>query len=140
MSAVWNCAKDTPAASVRASIIAARSTNCSVLTREVLMDGCFSQDYVEAREKFAAAARAAGAEVTGFALDKRGPDGGKLSTDVAWLGPPDARRVLVTISGTHGVEGFFGSATQIEWLRRAKTAPPPAGIAALHIRAILPYG
>ena len=53
------------------------------------MDGCFSQDYVEAREKFAAAARAAGAELTGFALDKRGPDGGTLSTDVAWLGPPD---------------------------------------------------
>jgi hypothetical protein len=37
------------------------------------MDGCFSQDYVEAREKFAAAARVAGAEVTDFALDKRGP-------------------------------------------------------------------
>jgi len=104
------------------------------------MDGCFSQDYVEAREKFAAAARAAGAEVTGFALDKRGPDGGELSTDVAWLGPPDARRVLVTISGTHGVEGFFGSATQIEWLRRAKTAQLPEGIAALHIHAINPYG
>jgi hypothetical protein len=69
-----------------------------VYYREVLMDGCFSQDYVEAREKFAAAARVAGAEVTGFALDKRGPDGGKLSTDVAWLGPPDAQRVLVTIS------------------------------------------
>jgi hypothetical protein len=78
------------------------------------MDGCFSQDYGEAQKKFAAAARIAGAEVTAFALDKRGPDGGKLSTDVAWLGPPDAHRVLVTISGTHGVEGFFGSATQIE--------------------------
>jgi hypothetical protein len=104
------------------------------------MDGCFSQDYVEAREKFAAAARAAGAELTGFALDKRGPDGGKLSTDVAWLGPRDARQVLVTISGTHGVEGFFGSATQIEWLRRAKTAHLPEGIAALHIHAINPYG
>src|ERR1700732_2614953 len=59
--------------------IAARSTNCSVLTREVLMDGCFSQDYVEAREKFTTAARAADAELTGFALDKRGPDGGELS-------------------------------------------------------------
>ena len=104
------------------------------------MDGCFSQDYVEAREKFTTAARAAGAEVTGFALDERGPDDGKLSTDVAWLGLPDAHRVLVTISGTHGVEGFFGSATQIEWLRRAKTAQLPQGIAALHIHAINPYG
>jgi hypothetical protein len=46
------------AGGVHASIIAARSTNCSVLTREVVMDGCFSQDYVEAREKCAAAARA----------------------------------------------------------------------------------
>jgi Protein of unknown function (DUF2817) len=36
------------------------------------MDGCFSQDYVEAREKFTIAARAAGAELTGFALDQRG--------------------------------------------------------------------
>jgi hypothetical protein len=28
-----------------------------------------------------------------------------------------AKRVLVTTSATHGVEGFFGSATQVEWLR-----------------------
>src|SRR5258707_15483160 len=104
------------------------------------MDGCFSQDYVEAREKFAAVARAAGAELTGFALDKRGPDGGKLSTDVAWLGPPDAPRGLVTISGTPGGEGFFGSAPPNEWLGRAKKARLPEGIAALHIHSIKPYG
>ena len=104
------------------------------------MDGSFSEGYVEAREKFTRAARAAGAEITEFALERRGPDGGELSTDVAWLGPPDAGRVLVTISGTHGVEGFFGSATQIEWLHRAKTAPLKEGVAALHIHAINPYG
>ena len=86
------------------------------------MDGSFSEGYAEAREKFTSAARAAGAKITEFVLESRGPDGGELSTDVAWLGPPDAGRVLVTISGTHGVEGFFGSATQIEWLHRAKTA------------------
>jgi hypothetical protein len=104
------------------------------------MDGCFSESYVEARRKFASAARAAGAEITSFVLKKRGPDGGELSTDVAWLGPPDANRALVTIPATHGVEGFFGSATQIEWLHRVKTAPLKEGVAALHIHAINPYG
>jgi len=104
------------------------------------MDGSFSEGYVEAREKFTSAARAAGAEITRYVLERRGPDGGELSTDVAWLGPPDASRALVTISGTHGVEGFFGSATQVEWLHRVKTTPLKDGVAALHIHAINPYG
>jgi hypothetical protein len=104
------------------------------------MDGCFSENYVEAREKYLAAAREAGAEMSRFVLDRRGPDGGELSTDVAWLGSRDARAVMVTISATHGVEGFFGSATQIEWLRRGETARLPKGVAALHIHAINPYG
>src|ERR1700735_2908639 len=112
------------------------SSGFSGTTREALMDDCFSEGYVEARGKFTSAARAAGAEITSFVLDRRGPDGGELSTDVAWLGVPHAHRALVTISGTHGVEGFFGSATQVEWLRRAKTAPLKEGVAALHIHAI----
>ena len=39
----------------------------------------------------------------------RGPDGGELATDIAWIGPRSATAVLVMISGTHGVEGFCGS-------------------------------
>ena len=50
---------------------------------------CFSQDYRGARDKFTAAAPAADASVSDFALDRREPDGGELSTDVAWLGRPD---------------------------------------------------
>jgi hypothetical protein len=104
------------------------------------MDGCFSESYPEARGKFTTVARAADAEITNFVLGRPGPDGGELSTDIAWLGPPDAERALVTISGTHGVEGFFGSATQIEWLHRVKAVPLEEGVAALHIHAINPYG
>src|SRR5665213_4052681 len=52
----------------------------------------------------APAARAAGAELSSFVLDKKGPAGENLSTDVAWLGPRDAKGVMVTISATHGVE------------------------------------
>jgi len=104
------------------------------------MDGCYSHDYSEARAKFVAAARAAGAELSSFVLDKKGPAGENLSTDVAWLGPRDAKGVMVTISATHGVEGFFGSAAQIEWLRRGESALLPPGAAALHIHALNPYG
>ena len=104
------------------------------------MNNCFSKDYVEARAQFRSAATDADATLDRFALDKLGPKGEELTTDTVWLGPRNASRVLVTISGTHGVEGFFGSATQIEWLRRAKAAPLPENIAALHIHAINPYG
>ena len=109
-------------------------------SEEIVMDGCFSENYLIAREKFMSAARAAEAVLDSLVLPERGPDGDELATDVAWLGPPDAPQVLVTVSGTHGVEGFFGSATQIEWLRRAKAAPLPKDVAVLHVHAINPYG
>ncbi len=104
------------------------------------MDGCFSETYGEARDKFRDAAGDAGAALDTFAHTERGPDGGDLSTDIAWFGPADAPHVLVTISGTHGVEGFFGSATQIEWLRRAKAARLPPEVAIVHVHAVNPYG
>jgi hypothetical protein len=50
---------------------------------------CFSQDYRGARDRFTVAARAADAGVVDNALDRRGPDGGELSNDVAWLGRAD---------------------------------------------------
>ncbi|HVN46994.1 MAG TPA: M14 family metallopeptidase [Steroidobacteraceae bacterium] len=104
------------------------------------MDTPFSNDYREAREKFLSAAQQAGAELGHFRLDARAPDGLELATDIAWLGAPTAKGVLVTLSGTHGVEGFFGSATQTEWLRRFKPATLCPEIAALHVHAINPYG
>ncbi|HEX4152222.1 MAG TPA: M14 family metallopeptidase [Steroidobacteraceae bacterium] len=106
----------------------------------VLSEGCFGENYRAAREKFLSAAHAAGAEVRAYLLAERGPDGGELATDIAWLGPGEAARVLVTISGTHGVEGFFGSAAQVEWLRRAGTRSWPDDLAVAHVHAINPYG
>jgi len=104
------------------------------------MDTSFSNDYAEARAKFLDAARSAGAVMSSLGLDKRGPEGIELSTDVAWLGSRSAKSVIVTISATHGVEGFYGSAMQTEWLRRVKSAALPEEVAALHIHAINPYG
>lgn len=100
----------------------------------------FSAHYGEAREKFLAAARIAGAMTTEFATSAKGPGGESLSTDIAWLGPETARKVLVTISATHGVEGFCGSGFQVDWLARKGPAALPADTAALFVHAINPYG
>ena len=100
----------------------------------------FSATYGEARDKFLAAAKSAGAAIATYTHPERGPDGGELATDVAWIGPADARAVLVTVSGTHGVEGHCGSGAQVDWLRRGEAANLPAGVAALVIHAINPYG
>jgi hypothetical protein len=100
----------------------------------------FSADYQSARAKFREAANAAGAELEATQHPERGPDGGELFTDVAWLGPRDAGAVLVMISATHGVEGFCGSGAQVDWLRREEHRLLPAGTAALIIHAINPYG
>ena len=100
----------------------------------------FAADYSEAREKFLAAARIAGATMSRYDTAARGPGGEALSTDVAWLGPEDASKVVVTISSTHGVEGFCGSGFQVDWLARKGAAALRRDTAALFIHAINPYG
>ena len=100
----------------------------------------FSGDYREARTRFreqAAAAKGALDSVTNPVL---GPDGGDLTADIAWFGPRAADRVLVMVSGTHGVEGFCGSGAQSHWLARGEAARLGSGVAVLMIHAINPYG
>jgi hypothetical protein len=103
------------------------------------MENCFSRNYGEAREKFLSAASNAKARIDSHRLPVPGPDGASLTADVAFVGDPDTSNVLVTISGTHGVEGFFGSATQIAWFNSNEMAHLGTA-AALHIHAINPYG
>lgn len=100
----------------------------------------FSQDYFEARERFCAAGAQAGALLHRYQCPARGPAGQSLSTDTAWLGAPDADKVLVMISGTHGVEGFCGSGVQVDWLSSRGADSLREGVAVLLIHAINPYG
>jgi Protein of unknown function (DUF2817) len=104
------------------------------------MKSPYSTNYAEARAQFIEAARANNATVESYRLSQAGPTGEELATDTAWVGTTTAKKVLVTTSATHGVEGYFGSATQVEWLRRAKDQTLPQDVAALHIHAINPYG
>ncbi|WP_370151754.1 M14 family metallopeptidase [Ferrovibrio sp.] len=101
----------------------------------------FSATYAEAREKFRAEAKAAGATLTAYENPHaRGPGGEVLTTDVACLGPADADRVYLTISGTHGAEGFCGSGAQIGHFRDRLFEAMPAGCRAVMVHAINPHG
>ena len=100
----------------------------------------FASDFHSARELFIDAAEKSGAAVDSFRHPHDGPDGRPLKTDVAWVGPDNAERVLMTVSGTHGVEGFCGSGAQVDWLRRGEATRLPDGTAACLVHAINPYG
>jgi hypothetical protein len=100
----------------------------------------FGVDFRDARSRFLSAATAAGATLFEYPYPEAGPTGEALTTDVAWVGPRSAENVLVTVSGTHGVEGFGGSGAQVHWLESGEAGRLPLGAAALLVHAINPYG
>jgi len=99
----------------------------------------FSADYAQARRKFLEAARARGLAVDSHVLPLTGAQGEALATDVVLDGPTDASRMLIVISGVHGVEGFCGSAIQTGMLRMGAGAVAP-DTSVLYVHAVNPYG
>ena len=99
----------------------------------------FASCYTEAREKFLDAARQRGARLAHYQHpDARGPDGEALYLDVAVVGAPTARARMVVGCGTHGIEGFSGSAAQTAWMRGDD--PVPSGAAMVFLHAHNPWG
>jgi len=93
----------------------------------------FSDSYAEARRKFVEAARRAGAKLASYQHPtERGPGGEALYLDVSVLGPGDAGRVFVVGSGTHGIEGYSGSAAQRAWLRGRPRLPKDTAVVFFH--------
>src|SRR5215472_15324760 len=101
----------------------------------------FPPDYRAGRHAFVAACEHAGVDVVSRVHpDVKGRDGKPLFLDTAVIGPRDARKALLLISATHGVEGYFGSGVQTGLLRQglAERAPRDTKIVLLH--ALNPYG
>jgi hypothetical protein len=97
--------------------------------------------YDECRARFRRAGRAAAARLETHPVEARGPEGQTLSVDVARLGEDEAERVIVILSGTHGVEGFAGSVIQTELLLAvAEGLALPEGAAIVLVHALNPYG
>ncbi len=102
--------------------------------------GYFAQDYAEARTRFLDAARGAGARVTTIVHPLKGPDDGEIAVDVARIGPQDAPKLFAVTSGTHGIEGYTGSAVQTRLLEDGIAGELPPGTALLFIHAVNPWG
>ncbi|MGZ5030627.1 MAG: DUF2817 domain-containing protein [Methylobacter sp.] len=77
-----------------------------------------------------------------YPCDGTGPEGEELFTDTIWIGPEDASRVLVLLGGTHGIEGFAGSAVQIDQLNLIAEGHVviPDNTAVLMVHALTPWG
>lgn len=108
--------------------------------------GCFGGSYAIARQRFRTACRQL---PPGLRQDLReymhplaGPDGEVLACDVAQLGQrPDPHHVLVLISATHGVEGFAGSAIQLDCMPLLTAAmQQDASLGVLMVHALNPWG
>ncbi|MBK0391913.1 M14 family metallopeptidase [Ramlibacter algicola] len=107
-----------------------------------MLDTAFSSTYAEARQKFIAAAQAAGLLVESKLHPERGSQGEDLAMDVARDGDPSASKLLVLSSACHGVEGFCGSGIQVAALRDDawRQAARDRGVAVLYVHALNPYG
>jgi len=92
----------------------------------------FSESYAEAREKFL---DAAGDRVAHYAHPEKG-----LFMDVAVLGDPAARDIFAVGCGTHGIEGYSGSAALTNWLRSGAATRVAPGTAVVLFHAHNPWG
>ncbi|MEI7871173.1 MAG: M14 family metallopeptidase [Alphaproteobacteria bacterium] len=106
----------------------------------------FSATYREARQRFLATAHAQGAAVESHIQPLKGAEGEEIATDTALVGAADAPCLFIVSSGTHGPEGFSGSACQLALLhdpllqRAADQNKGGGGIAVLLVHAVNPYG
>lgn len=96
--------------------------------------------YQAARRRFLDAAHAVGGDVTSFPHPSPGREGEELAIDVLSYGPDDADSVLLMVSGTHGVEGYTGSALQSWWLDERIQRADADGVRIVMLHAFNPVG
>ena len=78
----------------------------------------FPSDYRAARRAFIDACEHEGVDVIARVHPTaQGRDGKPLFLDTAIIGPRDAKKALLLMSATHGVEGYFGSGVQTGLMR-----------------------
>ena len=100
----------------------------------------FSNDYRSARGKFLVACKTARLRVESFENPHADRGGEPLYTDVAVLGPENTSAALVLTSGTHGVEGFCGSAIQTGLIMEGLAGRMPPDLRIVMVHAVNPYG
>lgn len=99
----------------------------------------FESKYAKARYNFLAAAEQA-TFIKSWQHPLRGIAGEKLYVDLAWFGELAASKVLVLISGTHGIEGYCGSGIQVGSIKTGWHLQGDQDIAISMIHGLNPYG
>ncbi len=101
----------------------------------------YPRSYSASRKQWLAAVRHVplSARCRQFTVAGSSPEGDALVTDTAWFGSENAARVLVLISGTHGIEGFAGTAVLCDMLSRLDDRLPD-DVAILCVHALNAWG
>jgi len=97
-------------------------------------------NFTTQRTRFLAAVARHNGIVTSYDHPLPSPAGEALATDVAVLGRADAAKVMLVISGTHGVEGYYGSDSQIAWLEGMAVQSLPDDTALVLVHLLNPWG
>lgn len=104
----------------------------------------FSPDFAAARQQFSQAVERLPQPLffKSMPYEGTGPQGEPLSTEVLWLGDQNARKVILLLSAVHGVEGFAGSAIQVDLLHRIASGEVqvPEGVAIAMVHAVNAWG
>ena len=95
-------------------------------------DQNFFTDFFTARTAFREMVDRTNGAMDVLPLDAKGPRGEPLGIDVAWFGSKAPRRAVLHSSGLHGVEGFAGSAIQIQMLRHFPDVSDDAALILVH--------
>ena len=96
--------------------------------------------YSKARYNFISAASETATFIESWQHPLRGIGSEKLYLDLAWFGDRNAKKVLVLVSGTHGVEGYCGSGIQVGSIRTGWHLKADEDVAIAMIHGLNPYG
>lgn len=99
----------------------------------------YPKDFHSSRSRFIAETSRLGAILSSIPIHPASTEATEpLMIDIATIGDPRSRNILLYIAGTHGVEGFMGSAIQHALLSRL--LEPPKGYALVLIHCLNPWG
>ena len=100
----------------------------------------FASSYAQARQNFISSCTGEATLIESWQHPLRGIVGEKLYLDLAWFGDRSARKVMVLISGTHGIEGFCGSGIQVGTVVIGFHQKADRDVAILMIHGLNPWG
>lgn len=100
----------------------------------------FLDDYFAMRQHFITLASANGFSLNAVECPAKGPDDKPVFMDFAFAGNKDAKSLLVIISGTHGPEGYCGSAVQSGLLKSGNAKEWAKDHKILFVHAHNPFG